>query len=238
MSQKAVLEGVLARVAAAKAAGRRPMVLLDLDDTLLATARRHVRILAEFAASRPAAAAVAALRPEAVSYQIADTAKAAGLTDPGLLAELKDFWFARFFKNEYLTEDDEVPGAAEFCRRLAAAGGVPAYFTGRDEAMREGTVKNLARHGFPMPGKNGEGPALLVLKPKFETPDLEFKETGLRLIAEHGSIEAGFENEPAHINLFDDKFPGATHVLLDTKHSGKPVVPKPHIAVIRDFVLK
>lgn len=237
MSQAAVLLAVLTRVEAAKGAGKRPLVVLDLDDTLLATAKRHVRIMAEFAAARPAAAAVAAVRPEAVAYQIADTARAAGLTDPGLLAELKDFWFKRFFKNEYLCEDDEVPGAAAFCRRVVAAGGVPAYFTGRDETMREGTLKNLARHGFPMPGHDGAGLALLVLKPKFETPDLEFKEQGLSYLASLGSIEAGFENEPAHVNLFDDHFPHATHILVDTKHSGKPVVPKPHLPVIKDFRL-
>lgn len=237
MNPRAVLAGILRRVVHARGQGLRPLVLLDVDDTILATARRHVRILSEFAASRPAAAALASVGPQHMRYQVTDIAKAAGVTDPGLLAELKDFWIKRFFTNEYLSADDEVPGAAEFCRRIAADGGVPAYFTGRDESMREGTVKNLARHGFPLPGKGDEGPALLVLKPKFETPDLEFKEQGLSRLGAMGSVEAGFENEPAHINLFDDRFPKATHVFVDTKHSGKPVTPKPHIAVIQDFRL-
>lgn len=237
MNQRAVLAGILRRVVHARGQGLRPLVLLDVDDTILATELRHRRIFAEFAAVNPKAAPLAAVRPEHMRYQPLETAKAAGVTDPGLLAELKDFWFKRFFTNDYLSADDEVPGAAEFCRRIAADGGVPAYFTGRDETMREGTVKNLARHGFPLPGKGDEGPALLVLKPKFETPDLEFKARGLSHLGTLGSVEAGFENEPAHINLFDDHFPKATHVFVDTKHSGKPITPKAHIAVIQDFRL-
>lgn len=237
MSPNGVLDFVLGRVDRAHKAGKKPLVLLDLDDTLLATAMRHVRIMAEFAATRPAAAPLAAVRPDAVRYLVTDTARAAGVNDEGLLAELKAFWFARFFKNEYLSADDEVPGAAAYCRRIVELGGVAAYFTGRDEGMREGTLKNLARHGFPLPGKSSDWPALLVLKDKFETPDLEFKRKGLDFLAGRGTVEAGFENEPAHINLFDERFPGATNVFVDTRHSGKPIQPKAHLHVVKDFLL-
>lgn len=235
MSQAAVLAGILDRVERSRALGNRPLVLLDVDDTLLATSQRHVRIMAEFAARRSEAAPLAAVRPEAVCYRVTDTAKAAGVSEAGLLSELKDFWSARFFKNEYLMEDEQVPGAAAYCRLIVERGGVPAYFTGRDEGMRQGTLKSLARHGFPLPGTDSAGSALLVLKDKFETPDLEFKRKGLDFLAVLGEVEAGFENEPAHINLFDDRFPAVTNVFVDTRHSGTPILPKPHLPVIRDF---
>lgn len=236
-TQSAVLGGIVGRVKTARAMGRKPLVLLDLDDTILATARRHVRIMAEFAAHRPAAAALAAVAPEAVRYLVVDTAKAAGVEDAALLAELKEFWYERFFTNDYLLADDEVPGAAAFCRAVHEAGGVPVYFTGRDETMREGTVKSLARHGFPAAGANGDGSPKLILKPKFDTPDLEYKSEVLIKLAKSGSVEAGFENEPAHVNLFAERCPKATMVFVDVRHSGRPIPVKAGIPAIKDFRL-
>ena len=234
MTGAALLSGVLARVRAGRSAGRLPLVLLDLDDTVLDTTQRHLRIMAEFAASRPQAGMLRAVSPAQVRYRVGDTARAAGLADEGLLSELGAFWSARFFKNEYLLLDTEVPGAAAFSRAVAAAGGVPVYFTGRDEAMREGTLKSLARHGFPMPDKGADAPRL-VLKPRFETPDLAYKAEGLERLVREGSVEAGFENEPAHVNLFAERCPEAAMVFLDTKHSGKPVPVNAGIPAIKDF---
>ena len=236
-TQAAVLGGILGRVKTARAMGRKPLVLLDLDDTVLATAQRHVRIMAEFAALRAEARALAAVEPSAVRYLVVETAKAAGVADEAVLAELRDFWFKRFFTNDYLLADDEVPGAAAFCRAVHEAGGVPVYFTGRDETMREGTLQSLARHGFPAPGANGDGAPKLVLKPKFDTPDLEYKSEALIRLAKTGSVEAGFENEPAHVNLFAERFPKATMVFVDTRHSGRPVTVKAGIPAIKDFRL-
>lgn len=234
MSRPGILAGILARVAAARKAGRRALVLLDLDDTVLDTTQRHLRIMSEFAALRPEAGALAGVDPARVCYRVSETARAAGLSDERLLSELTAFWAERFFKNEYLLLDEEVAGAASFCRAVAAAGGVPVYFTGRDEAMREGTLKSLSRHGFPVPNGGGDAPRL-VLKPRFEMPDLAYKAEGLERIVTEGSVEAGFENEPAHVNLFAERCPEAAMVFLDTKHSGKPVPVKPGVPSITDF---
>lgn len=234
MSRQGVLGVVLDRVAAARKAGRRPLVLLDLDDTVLDTTQRHLRIMSEFAALRPEAAALSAVEPSRVRYRVGETAREAGLADERLLSELGAFWSARFFRNEYLLLDSEVPGAAAFSRAVVAAGGVPVYFTGRDEGMREGTLESLRRHAFPVPDGGGDAPRL-VLKPRFETPDLAYKAEALGRIAAEGSVEAGFENEPAHVNLFAERCPGAAMVFLNTKHSGKPVAVKAGIPAIKDF---
>jgi hypothetical protein len=77
----------------------------------------------------------------------------------------------------------------------------------------------------------------LVLKPAFETPDLAFKTEVLGRLAEMGRVAASFENEPAHINMFRERFPEGRHFLLDTKHSGRPVDPHPEVLRIRDFRL-
>lgn len=226
--QAQVLGDLLDDVRARKGA----LVVFDLDDTLFATAQRHLRILREYAAKRAEAAQLAALRPEQLLYSITETAKAHGFDDAALLEELRDFRSARFFKNEYLLEDRPVAGAALYCREVLSAGGKVVYLTGRDEAMRSGTLSALSGHAFPIPDDDS---VVLILKPRFDTPDVQFKAEALKRLAAMGHVAGSFENEPAHINLFQAAFPKARHIFLDTRHSGKPVTPHPAIPWIKDF---
>ncbi len=230
--QKELLDALLLDVAA------RPnsIVIFDLDDTLFSTADRHLRILAEFAAlietqDSRAAGILRGIAREKLRYAITDTAKDHGLED-ALAKDLRDFWFARFFKNPYLLEDTIIPGGPEYAAEVVKRGGRAFYMTGRDEGMRKGTEASLLRHGFPEP--NGTG-ATLVLKPRFDTPDFAFKNEALHKIAEMGAVVGSFENEPIHVNLFIERFPKARHFLLETKHSGKPVQPHPSVNRIKDF---
>ena len=94
--------------------------------------------------------------------------------------------------------------------------------------MREGTLKALAGRGFPPPDS-------LILKPRFDTPDLEYKTESIERLRALGSVTAAFENEPAHINLFQAAFAQSRHFLVGDKHSGKAVAPHPSVIRIRDF---
>lgn len=234
------LEEILRLVDAFARRGAAATLLFDLDDTLLLTAHRHVRILREYALlpeSRTRrleeAWRIVQIEPNQVHYSIADTLTANGVEDPAVHAEARAFWFQRFFTNEYLAADEPVAGAPEFCREARARGARIVYLTGRDESMREGTKRSLERHGFPQP----DGIAVrLVLKPRFDTPDLEFKTEALKAVAALGPVVAGFENEPAHVNLFADAFPQGRMVLLDTKHSGKPITPYPSVVRLPDYL--
>ncbi|MDE2144022.1 MAG: hypothetical protein KGJ84_16555, partial [Elusimicrobia bacterium] len=125
-----------------------------------------------------------------------------------------------------------VPGAPAYCAEVKARGGAIVYVTGRDEGMRDGTEKSFARHGFPEPDEKG---VKLVLKPRFDTPDAAFKTEVLGRLAVMGTVAASFENEPLHINLFREAFPKGRHFLLETKHSGKPVIPHADVLRIKDF---
>ena len=144
------------------------------------TTNRHLRILREYAQrleSRDPASAgiVRAIARESLRYAITDTVKDAGLREE-LVQDLKDFWFARFFMNPYLLEDDAIAGGAQYCREIVRRGARAIYMTGRDEGMREGTEAALARHGFP--AADGKS-ASLILKPRFDAPDLAFKTEAL-----------------------------------------------------------
>ncbi len=72
----------------------------------------------------------------------------------------------------------------------------------------------MLRHRFPEPDGMK---AVLVLKPRFDTPDFAFK------------------NEPGHVNLFIERFAKGRHFLLETKHSGRPVEPHTAMLRIKDF---
>lgn len=231
--QKALLELLLAETQAH--AAKVPLVVFDLDDTLFLTANRHLRILREYAGvieSRhpEAASLLRAIEREKLRYAITDTVKEAGLAD-ALAKDLKDFWFARFFKNPYLLEDDATHGGPAFVEEVVRRGGTAVYMTGRDEGMREGTEGSLRKHGFVLDGKRGK----LFLKPRFDTPDVQFKQECVEKLKGMGLVTGTFENEPAHVNLFAEGFPSARHFLLETKHSGKPVAPHPAAHRIRDF---
>jgi hypothetical protein len=231
-AQKESLEAVLADVAAHPGS----LVVFDLDDTVFSTNDRHLRILREYSdlieARDPQAAAVLrAIERERLCYQITQTAKDAGVAD-AVVKDLKDFWFARFFQNRYLLADTPVPGAPAYCAEVLARGGTLVYVTGRDERMREGTEKSFVNHGFPAPdGKS----VRLMLKPRFDTPDHAFKSETLGVLAKMGRVAASFENEPTHINMFREAFPEGRHFLLETKHSGRPVIPHADVVRIRDF---
>lgn len=238
--QIAVLDSLLEEARLNKARGLAPVVILDLDDTLLSTAQRHIRILREYACERHVLARsggdallLAQVEPCRLRYSIADTASAAGVRNAGLVADLRSYWFDRFFTNDYLLEDEPIAGAPEYCQELRAGGACLVYMTGRDETMRDGTMAGLQRHGFPLPGAEGVS---LSLKPSFDTPDLEYKRQALKAIELQGGVLGGFENEPAHVNLLQQAFPDAMMVFVNTKHSGKPVAPRPEIPWIRDFV--
>ncbi len=215
------------------------LVVFDLDDTLFSTNDRHLRILKEYAdlvqSREPKAAALLrAIERENLRYQIVETVRDAGLKDAALVNDLRDFWFARFFQNRYLLEDTPVPGAPDYCAQVAARGGTIVYVTGRDERMREGTESAFARRGFPAPDGRG---VRLVLKPRFDTPDIAFKTEVLGRLKEMGRVAASFENEPLHINLFREAFPEGRHFLLETKHSGRPAILHPDVLRIPDFLL-
>ena len=231
-TRTAPLDALLDLVAARPGA----LVVFDLDDTLFSTSNRHLKILAEFAdrldsLDAKAAGLLRSIRREALLYSPTETVKKAGLADQ-LVLELKDFWFARFFKNPYLLEDDVTAGAPEFVRAVQERGGVPVYMTGRDESMREGTEASLSNHKFPIPD---EKTARLILKPTFDTPDFAFKNEALHRLADAGAVAGSFENEPAHVNLFAERFPEGRHFLVETRHSGKPVTLTPAALRIPDF---
>jgi len=239
-SQTQTLQDVVLRVGAWLGKGLHPVVLMDLDDTLLSTSFRHIRIMNEFVkqphiGARFPRESQIALNPSLskILYSITDTAKNLGVENEAFLNDLRAFWFKRFFKNAYILEDQPIEGAPKYCWRLIKSGAILVYLTGRDETMRQGSLQSLRQHEFPLPN---DGNVQLILKPAFETPDLDFKVAALRSASALGEVAAGFENEPGHINLFQETFPQGLMVFVDSRHSGKPIKPCSSVRWIKNFL--
>ncbi|MCU0681483.1 MAG: haloacid dehalogenase-like hydrolase [Polyangiaceae bacterium] len=239
-AQSALLRGVVERVRERRSAGvAPPVVVFDLDGTLLDNRPRSAAILAELArewASRhpETATRMAAARPDELAYLFSDSLQRLGVADAALVDEAVAFWRQRFFHDKYLSHDVEVPGAIGFARAVYEAGANVVYLTGRDlPLMGLGSWSSLRDLGFPIGVVGSE----LVCKPDAAVHDEVFKLGVAPALSRLGEVVAAFDNEPGNCNVFRRSHPGALTVLLDTQHvPGAPPLDE-GVVCVRDFRL-
>lgn len=205
-----------------------PVVVFDIDDTLLDTRFRTARIFGElalhptFRTQYPQDSdRLLRIRPTQVQYSTETTLIRAGITHPAVIAEIVNYWKMRFFSDFYAAEDIQLPDAARYVRQLHRSGAIIVYLTGRpQETMRLGTQTALQRWRFPLDQRTA-----LLMKPDAAMEDLVFKRGAMNEIARMGTVIGVFENEPANLNLLSSRFPEADLFFVDTIHSPKPDAP-------------
>ena len=221
-----ILTSVLERIQATRAQDALPIVVMDLDSTVIHTGPRHLAILREFADAHGGPDLVAVtqdIAPSEFRFLVEGPLLHRGWDEPTLLNALRAFWRDRFFDSAYCTHDQAVAGAPEFCRRILDAGGLVYYLTARPVDMVRGTFEVLLREGFPVL----RGRAVLHMKPSRQLDDHRFKRGALADVeALRGVVCATFENEPAHADAFRRAFPTGIHVLVGDIRS--PDAPRPH----------
>jgi len=221
---------------AARAAGSKGVVVFDLDSTVFDNRPRQAKILGEWAATKGVAELASVAPSNFDGWDLRVAMVNAGLK-PERAAELfpdaKTFWRERFFTSAYCVLDVGVAGAREFLTQVGETGAQIAYVTGRDEAMRQGTVEGMKNLGFPVPdGKSVH----LVMKPEPKEEDDAWKRRATEQLRPVGRVIAGFDNEPAHANIYKAAFPDALVVHLDTDDSARPIALAEHVPSILDFV--
>lgn len=235
-ARKALLESII-DAARTRGAEGAPVVVFDLDGTLMDNRPRVVAILHELAEVwrdeyPEAAAACAKATLDDVVYEFIANLKKLGVHEPALHERGLYFWRERFFQDPHMRFDIAVPGAQAFAHACYDAGAVLVYMTGRDlPNMALGTLASLRDLGFPIGVIGTE----LVVKPAFEIPDTEFKSGILRDLTRLGRVIAAFDNESANVNLFLEAFPECASVLLDTQHAPNPPALDPRGHVIETF---
>ncbi len=227
-----MLQEIVEQVRQSAITGERPVVVLDLDSTLIHTGARHLAIAQDFAAAEPALAPfLEGLGPDDFGWSVDEPLRRRGAPEP-LLDALLAWWGPRFFDGAWLVHDRPTPGAVGFCQRLIDAGGWLVYLSGRPApTMGAGTVESLMRCGFPALRAR----ASLHLKPSVHLDDARFKRAAIEEIAILGRVVATAENEPAHANHFAARFPNARHLLVgDVRHPDAPS-PSPQVSWVADL---
>ena len=216
-----------------------PVVVFDLDGTLLDNRPRTCAILREFAdrvrhREPELADRLHRARPADLAYLLSDSLERLGAHRTELVAEMEAFWRERFFADPHLVHDVPVPGAIAFARACYEAGAILVYLTGRDlPLMGTGTFQSLRDHGFPI----GVPATELVLKPDAAMPDEAFKRLTAPDLARVGHVVAAFDNEPANCNVMLAHYPDAHVVFVDTQHMpGAPPLDA-GVCVVRDLRL-
>lgn len=235
----ALLRGVIERVRA-RAGGRTPVVVFDLDGTLMDNRPRVVAILHELAEAwrdrhPEAAACCARAQASGIVYGLKENLRRLGVADEALLDEAFAFWKARFFSDPHVRHDIGVPGARDYAEACHRAGATVVYLTGRDLAnMALGSFASLRDLGFPI-GRVGTE---LVTKPTFDMPDADFKRSVAPELARLGEVVAAFDNEAVNCNLFVEAHPACTTVLLDTLHAPDPPPLDLRVRVVTSFEME
>jgi hypothetical protein len=216
-----------------------PIIVFDLDGTLLDNRPRVARIFHELAeewrSARPGEAdMLARATADRIVYGLHENLTLLGVHGEEAQAEAFTFWKERFFTDAYMKYDVEIPGARDFVSACYAAGASVVYLTGRDlPNMSLGTFGSLRDHGFPI----GVVGTSLVTKPAFDIPDTVFKHDVAPALARYGKVTAVFDNEPANCNLFLEHHPSARCVFLDTHHAPNPPTLDDRVDVIDSFLL-
>jgi len=200
----------------------RTLAVFDLDSTLFNVSTRTQKILEQFAHEYELddLKTIEILHSD---WGIKEALLRKGYKDEEhkeLHTNLRDFWFQRFFSNEYLHYDVPYAGAIEFVLELAATGAEIKYLTGRDvERMGRGSKEILLKWGFPCTDEQ------LILKPHRSQDDELFKRDWfIQLDREHYHKIYFFENEPVNINAVLEHCPDVEIIFLDTTHARKQTV--------------
>jgi hypothetical protein len=214
-----------------------PIVVLDLDGTLMDNRPRTVAILHDLAKiwreTHPEdAACLAESTVERLAYLLNDSLRRLRVVDPARVAEATEYWRRRFFADDDLRHDVALAGAVHFVRECHARGATLVYLTGRDLPMMGlGTFASLRTLGFPI----GVAGVEFILKPDAQMADEAFKRMIAPTLARVGEVVASFDNEPANCNLFKEAYPEADIVFVDTQHvPGAPLL-RDDILVVGDF---
>ncbi|MBX3224530.1 MAG: HAD family hydrolase [Labilithrix sp.] len=217
-----------------------PVVVFDLDGTIMDNRPRTAVILQELAAdlrreAHSAAEVLAAARAEELAYLLTESLQRLGLEHPELVARAEAYWRTRFFSDDYLKHDVAVAGSVELARACYDAGATIVYFTGRDlPLMSLGSFQSLRDLGFPIGVVGTE----LVCKPDAKIPDEAYKREEGPKIARIGEVIAAFDNEPGNCNAFLEMCPGADVVFVDTQHlPGAPPLAR-DVQIVPDLAMR
>lgn len=238
-----LLRQILVKIEELQDQGQKSLAVFDLDSTLFDVSPRLQQILLDFAADPhhqktfpEQIRLFEGIRTQRKDWGIKNALERAGLDGhPSDFQEaVRDFWYERFFANEYLQYDLPYDGAVEYVNAVANLGADIVYLTGRDVTrMGSGSALTLKKWGFPL----DERQTTLVLKPQKELDDAEFKTNWFANLPDQKYSEVWFfENEPVNIHHLRLQLPHVNVIFFESTHAGKANPPE-DIPAIMHFLL-
>lgn len=224
------------------AGNERVAVIFDLDSTLFCVSPRTQFILRELAEDPEFSSKFSRESEVLKSIEILATdwgirsalQRTQMQSTPEFVDTVRRRWRERFFSSHHLDKDILYPSALEYVTHLKNLGAEILYLTGRNSGyMREGTVRTLARHGFPLKADEN-----LIMKPSDVQADESYKATVLKdLITKYDHIWF-FENEPVIIELVRAQVPQVRLVFVDSVHAGRANPPSDLPTVKANYFFK
>jgi len=139
---------ILAEIGRQRAAGLRPALVVDLDNTLT-DSRHRTRAAARIFGHRVRGArALRGLRLEQIRYDARQTAQRAGL-DERTTARFERFWLRYFWHPSSMRHDKPVRRTVDLVRAAKAAGAEVFYLSGRTSELRVASLRQLWRFRLP-----------------------------------------------------------------------------------------
>lgn len=228
-----LLRQILVKIEEFQNQGLRSLAVFDIDSTLFDVSPRVERIIQDFA-SEPEfkgkfpeqVQILRDIRTYRKDWGFKNALERAGLDGkhPELQAALHDYWYERFFSNEYLQYDLPYDGAVEYVNTVANLGAEIVYLTGRDiTRMGSGSALTLKQAGFPLDDHQSR----LVLKPHKSMDDAEFKTDWFACLPNQKYADVWFfENEPVNIHHLRQRLPQVNVVFFQSTHAGKAPDPE------------
>jgi phosphoglycolate phosphatase-like HAD superfamily hydrolase len=245
MKNSARLQVVENQMRQAQSRDLKPVTIFDLDETLLDSRERALRVFMDIALSvcvfrrfreeckyllrscksRSEPIRSYVLYPDRI---LRDDFK---VEDEAFIRAITPLYLEAYLSSAYCRDDQEIGGASAYVGRLFKAGSHIVYLTGRNRPnMEEGTLEALSRLGFPLGAST-----TLLMKPDPQMDDRAYKKSALEQISRLGSVVAAFDNEPAHLTAIEERFPDAILGFVETVHSdGSGPLPSSAFRV-RDF---
>ena len=217
---------------------KNPVIIFDLDDTLFYSSSRNLVIFQEFIKRKKIkkefpyeVKQIKKIKRDQIEYRFDQTMNNLEISNVAFISQLKIFWRARFFSNDYVKEDEVIGGSVAYVNKLYNLGAKIVYLTGRNNDMRSGTILSLKENKFPY-SKN----AILITKKDKRMNDVIYKKSAFKDIELLGTVVGAFENEPKNLNAMLDYFPESTGFFLDIARKNKDDIPYSYVKWIKDYL--
>jgi hypothetical protein len=227
-----IIDAMVDEIAVARRGGQRPLVILDLDSTLVDTAYRTANIFHNWALQPSHQDRHGDLCQKILQWQVITEVYnpvdfvAHHSSDPierssDLGRQLMRWWGERFFLGEWLLFDRPYAHAVESVYVFLDAGADIAYLTGREgKTLKQGTLDFFKTFKFPHNTKH----ARLMMKASKAIRDHHYKCTGLSLLSKDYDPVWYIENEVELLLMCADKHKRIVPIMFDSVHSERAML--------------